>query len=274
MCQLKTKKEVVINLIMASTIYAWCVCLLCIYTLTAAQYFDIYCDTHVSNFVESTETHVYQLFINDTYNVNIDSCYSYDDIIIGVSKETLDVLVDSSCLLGDNCGVCSNDDYFAENFTLTLDPGIYSIQIASQYAWADLGANYTLDIRCHPTDHNTTAITPFAYNTTSTTMDIITTRTYTTSVAPSSLKHLYIYLLFQTTTQYFNCMCYSDFTETDDCHYYSDDTFATFRSHLIMDSMIIQNGTVDITFYIKLNSYWTKQWSWTKQWQLQQWKMI
>eukprot|EP01083_Nonionella_stella_P015947 44612_1 len=230
MCQLKTKKEVVINLIMASTIYAWCVCLLCIYTLTAAQYFDIYCDTHVSNFVESTETHVYQLFINDTYNVNIDSCYSYDDIIIGVSKETLDVLVDSSCLLGDNCGVCSNDDYFAENFTLTLDPGIYSIQIASQYAWADLGANYTLDIRCHPTDHNTTAITPFAYNTTSTTMDIITTRTYTTSVAPN-------------------------FTETDDCHYYSDDTFATFRSHLIMDSMIIQNGTVDITFYIKLNSY-------------------
>eukprot|EP01083_Nonionella_stella_P233748 823258_1 len=181
------------------------------------------CQDAITDRISVTETHYYQLSINDTYDINFESCNSEIDITLVVEDVDGIDLSDSYCYEGNACGSCNKrHNYMAENFTIpAMASGIYFIKIGWSLARADSGT-YRFQINCigstdnisrnntHLTDHDAV---PYS----------------TTSVD-------------------------ADFHRTDDCDYFSDNNYSVSDSQRI-SSLVIKDDSITVSFDIKLNEY-------------------
>eukprot|EP01084_Bolivina_argentea_P288818 495778_1 len=198
-------------------------------------YIDIYCGDFVSDYVYGNETHYYRLILNDTYDVNFDTCLEHYvnntsnvyDITLDVKDESNNSVSEQACPSGDSCGNCTNNISDAEYFTIPLGAGIHFIEINSTWKRFNLDSSYTLQISCIniPINNSVFMTTPIDNTLNQTTP--ISTVIYTTYV-PIEFKKL------------------------NNCDYYSNETFEIFTANILTD-LYLKNGTVELSLYIKFN---------------------
>eukprot|EP01084_Bolivina_argentea_P006490 12319_1 len=106
---------------------------------------DTILDT-ISDSNANDSSHLYELTINNTYNVNFDACRSNIDLVIVIFDDLDNDISNSYCSNGDWCGQC--DEYnngYPENFTIpSMVSGKYVIQIEPYSA----GGQYEILVNC------------------------------------------------------------------------------------------------------------------------------
>eukprot|EP01084_Bolivina_argentea_P252490 423814_1 len=115
-------------------------------TICIKRYQSISCGQSASGSIaDYPQTDVHMLTILNTSDVNLNSCESATDITIFVMNDLNETISDLSCYSGDDCGYCSNNQTYRENFTVShVSQGIYTIHISA----FDLGGSYHVDIEC------------------------------------------------------------------------------------------------------------------------------
>eukprot|EP01084_Bolivina_argentea_P042869 79019_1 len=161
----------------------------------------ISCEEKITDTINESESHYYQLEINNQYDVNMDACLSSTDIIVKVyyiQNQTAYYISNEYCYGGDWCGLCRyRNNLFPENFTMPqMIPGKYLIGIAPYTGYSGI---YEFNVHCI-----NVSIPSYSPN---------TTLTYTTSVMP-------------------------EFDSTIECDYYSDNYISTSSSQTILSSII------------------------------------
>eukprot|EP01083_Nonionella_stella_P233747 823256_1 len=181
------------------------------------------CWNAITDTISVTETHYYQLSVNESYDINFDSCISEIDVIVVVEDVDGNDISGSYCDQGNACGSCNNHhNYIAENFTMPAIPlGTYFIKIASLLAES---GPYHFQIKCIGSMDN------ISHNDTHLTNTPNPTLAYTMTSVPAA------------------------FYRTDDCDYFSDNIYSVSDSQSIR-SLIIKDDSITVAFDIKLNEY-------------------
>eukprot|EP01083_Nonionella_stella_P015973 44668_1 len=111
---------------------------------------NVSCDQTVSGNFSFNETHYYHLYLNNTYNLDFESCNSKTDLILIVLDEIGSDISNKYCDSGDYCGSCSNTTSYPEQFMIPSMNGHYILTV-QPYNWNTYAATeYVVTVGCEP----------------------------------------------------------------------------------------------------------------------------